>query len=63
MSGTPEPDAAPTVGPNPAGVSGAGRSIGRGTAARGELPAAQKQRYGGIKWGSAFFGWLTGSWR
>ena len=59
MSGTPEPDAAPTVGPNPAGVSGADRPIGRGTTRRGELLAAQKQRYGGIKWGSAFFGWLT----
>lgn len=23
------------------------------------LLAAQKERYGGIKWGSAFFGWLT----
>ncbi len=55
----PEPDAAPTVGPNPAGVSGADRPIGRGTTGRGELLAAQKQRYGGIKWGSAFFGWLT----
>lgn len=59
MSGTPEPDAAPTVGPNPAGVSGAARPVGRGTTGRGELLAAQKQRYGGIKWGSAFFGWLT----
>lgn len=40
-------------------MSGADRPIGRGTTGRGELLAAQKQRYGGIKWGSAFFGWLT----
>ena len=59
MIGTPDPDAAPTVGPNHAGVSGADRPIGRGTTGRGELLAAQKRRYGGIKWGSAFFGWLT----
>jgi amino acid transporter len=28
-------------------------------AARGEVADQQKQRFGGIKWGSAFFGWLT----
>lgn len=26
---------------------------------RGEIAARQKKRFGGIKWGSAFFGWLT----
>ncbi|HVL85906.1 MAG TPA: hypothetical protein VM367_16690 [Pseudonocardia sp.] len=26
---------------------------------RRDVVAAQKERYGGIKWGSAFFGWLT----
>lgn len=26
---------------------------------RNEVVAAEKERFGGIKWGSAFFGWLT----
>ena len=29
------------------------------TAGRKEVVAAQRARYGGISWGSAFFGWLT----
>lgn len=29
------------------------------TVGRREVVAAQKERFGGIKWGSAFFGWLT----
>ena len=36
-------------------VSGASTSKGL----RNEVVAAEKERFGGIKWGSAFFGWLT----
>lgn len=36
-------------------ISGASSSRGR----RNEVVAAEKARFGGIKWGSAFFGWLT----
>ena len=44
---TPTTPVAP--GPPPAPVSQAGRK---------EVVAAQRARYGGISWGSAFFGWL-----
>jgi hypothetical protein len=30
-----------------------------GKAARQRVVAAQKERYGGVSWGAAFFGWLT----
>lgn len=35
----------------------AGASTPKGR--RNEVVAAEKERFGGIKWGSAFFGWLT----
>lgn len=35
----------------------AGSSTPRGR--RNDVVAAEKERFGGIKWGSAFFGWLT----
>jgi uncharacterized membrane protein len=35
----------------------AGASTPKGR--RNDVVAAEKERYGGIKWGSAFFGWLT----
>ncbi len=36
-------------------TSGASTPKGR----RNDVVAAEKERFGGIKWGSAFFGWLT----
>ena len=36
-------------------ISGASAPDGR----RNDVLAAEKERFGGIKWGSAFFGWLT----
>jgi hypothetical protein len=33
--------------------------LGTARSGRKEVVAEQKQRFGGIKWGSAFFGWLT----
>jgi hypothetical protein len=59
MSTAHEPDGAHAAHPADTETSGADRPIGRGTAGRSDVLAAQKQRYGGIKWGSAFFGWLT----
>lgn len=35
----------------------AGASTSKGL--RNDVVAAEKERFGGIKWGSAFFGWLT----
>lgn len=37
--------------------SGAGASTPKGF--KNEVIAAERERFGGIKWGSAFFGWLT----
>jgi hypothetical protein len=34
-------------------------ALGPGGRGRKEMVAQQKQQFGGIKWGSAFFGWLT----
>src|SRR3954452_13559355 len=43
--------------------TGTGTASGTGTHAasadRTSVVAREKERYGGIKWGSAFFGWLT----
>lgn len=47
---------------NTAGSSAAREGTARSSAARGlrnDVVAAEKERFGGIKWGSAFFGWLT----
>jgi hypothetical protein len=46
---------------NPSGraAGGAERRIGPPVVDPVAVTAAQKDRYGGIKWGSAFFGWLT----
>ncbi|MFK0042224.1 hypothetical protein ACIQTW_20510 [Paenarthrobacter sp. NPDC090517] len=40
-----------------AGINHSGSSSPRGH--RDGLVAAERERFGGIKWGSAFFGWLT----
>jgi hypothetical protein len=50
------PPAAPAGTENTADVD-AHRGMGRGE--RQQVVAAQKARYGGISWGSAFFGWLS----
>ncbi|WP_405473732.1 hypothetical protein [Paenarthrobacter ilicis] len=47
---------------NTAGSSAEPSSTARSSTARGlrnDVVAAEKERFGGIKWGSAFFGWLT----
>ena len=46
----------PTAGSPAPGAAGGAR-VGRGTA--GDPIARQRARFGGIKWGSAFFGWLS----
>lgn len=61
----PDPDPTERHGPIGAGPEVSGepavlgrRELGRELGRR-ELVRAQKERYGGIKWGAAFFGWLT----
>jgi MFS family permease len=48
---------APPVAPPPHDGSSDGSSVTRGTAR--DAVAAQRARFGGIKWGAAFFGWLS----
>jgi hypothetical protein len=49
------------AGAHAAGASAPSQRSGATVASndRREVVARQKDRYGGIKWGSAFFGWLT----
>ena len=55
-SGTHRPGGAPTA-PDPSPDHGA--SAAPSAPGRREVVKQQKERFGGIKWGSAFFGWLT----
>ena len=41
------------------GVPDVDRHRGMGRGERQQVVAAQKERFGGISWGSAFFGWLS----
>jgi hypothetical protein len=51
------PAATPAAGITGTDTSGPGRGAPR--VDRQQVVAAQKARYGGIHWGSAFFGWLS----
>jgi hypothetical protein len=53
------PPAAPGVGSDTARDGDVNRQRGMGRTGRQQVVAAQKERYGGISWGSAFFGWLS----
>jgi hypothetical protein len=57
------PAAGPVTGPGtPGSAAPTGPDTDRhpaSTAGRKEVVAAQRARYGGISWGSAFFGWLS----
>jgi hypothetical protein len=55
---TPDADRHTTLDADrPAGDSGGGSRVAAGT--RHAVVGRQKEQFGGIKWGSAFFGWLT----
>jgi membrane protease YdiL (CAAX protease family) len=51
--------AAPVAAPVAAVGGDAERHRGLGRTGRQQVVAAQQARYGGISWGSAFFGWLS----
>ena len=58
------PDPQPAGGPPPPGDTadaglGAPAPTGAGTPSAKEVKNRQREAFGGIKWGSAFFGWLS----
>ena len=52
-------EASPDHTPHVPGTAGPDGTVTTGAAARKQVVAAQRERFGGISWGAAFFGWLS----